>query len=187
MDTNLGVRIAHNKLGSAYIAGLYGPNGVANKLKRMGLERNKWQKWVKQAAQIVARRAAILAPKRTGNLSRNIGGFASKRVTSNNKPAQYVFGGVVVAQPSIRSVGRTVAKRTYKSFEGKQTTEKVSYGKAISFGRYYPANFQRGAIRTPGNPYLRRARDQTRYDVVKMWNREIRQWIESQDIKTEGL
>lgn len=193
MVDNLGVRIAHNKEGSAYIAGLYGPTGVSRKLQAMGLERNKWQKWVKQAAQIVARRASLLAPKDSGNLARSIGGFAGKRVTSNNQPARYLFGGVVIAQPSIKTIGknaqgeatgrRAILRQTFTSFEGKEVTEKVSYGKAISFGRYYPDSGKR----TRGNPYLRRARDQTRYNVVKMWNREIKQWIETNGFDTEGL
>lgn len=191
MADNLGVRVAHNKAGNAYIAGLYGPNGVSRKLQAMGLERNQWQKWVKQASKIVARRASLLAPKGTGNLSRSIDGFAGKRVTSNNQPARYLFGGVVIAQPSVKTVNsagrRVIARDTYTSYEGKQVTEKISYGKAISFGRYFPATFGRPAIRTPGNPYMRRARDQTRYDVAKMWNREIKQWIETNGFETTGL
>jgi len=64
-----GVRVATNKSGNAYIAGLYGKNGVAQKLKAMGLERNEFQKWVKQAAIIVARRATYLAPVLNGTLA----------------------------------------------------------------------------------------------------------------------
>ena len=187
MADNLGVRIAHNKLGNAYIAGLYGPKGVSRKLQAMGLERNEWQKWVKQAAKIVARRAQLLAPRESGNLALSIGAFAGKRVTSNNQPARYLFGGVVIAQPSVKTVNsvgrRVIARDTFTSFEGKQITEKISYAKAISFGRYYPQSGKR----TPGTPYLRRARNQTRYDVVKMWNREIKQWIESNGFETTGL
>lgn len=188
MVDNLGVRVATNKAGNAYIDGLYGPKGVSRKLQAMGLERNLWMKWVKQASIIVARRATILAPKESGNLAQSIRGFAGKRITSNNQPSRYLFGGVVIAQPSIKARNnetgrRAVMKSTYTSFEGKQITENISYGKAVSFGRYYPESGKR----TRGNPYLRKARDQTRYDVVKMWNREIKNWIESNGFETEGL
>jgi hypothetical protein len=179
-----GVRIAHSKAGSAYIAGLYGPDGVARKLKELGLERNLFQKWVKQAAMIVAQRATHLAPRDTGRLALSLRAASGKKITPNNRPAQYLFGGVVIAQAKER--GAT-----------------DSYAKAISFGRYYAkssltkrigAKFSgdsRGvrtaAIRTKGNPYLRTAKNDTRSAVVKMWNKEIGRWIESNGIDVQGL
>lgn len=178
-----GVRIAHNKAGSAYIAGLYGPNGVARKLKEMGLERNLFQKWVKQASIIVAQRATHLAPRDTGRLALSIRGAAGVKITPNNRPAQYLFGGVVIAQAKER--GAT-----------------DSYAKAISFGRFYKRSHvldrlqarvtgnTKGVrmqdIRTKGNPYLRTAKQQTRSGVVKMWNKEIGRWIESNGFSLEG-
>jgi hypothetical protein len=159
-----GVRIATNKSGNAYIAGLYGKDGVYQKLKAMGLERNEFQKWAKQAAVIVAQRAKYMAPRRSGKLANSIQGFASKKVTPNNAPAKFLFGGVVVAQPNVR---------------GKPFT----YAKAVSFGRYFPQS----GIRTQGNPYLRTAREQTRQGVVKMWNKEIGKWIEKNGFETTGF
>jgi hypothetical protein len=159
-----GVRIATSKGGNAYIAGLYGKNGVARKLKAMGLERNEFQKWVKQAAIIVARRATQLAPVRSGELAMSIRGFAGKKVTPNNAPAKYLFGGVVIAGPRV---------------PGKDST----YGKSVSFGRYYRSS----GIRTKGNPYIRDAREQTRQSVVKMWNKEIGKWIEKNGFDTTGF
>jgi hypothetical protein len=163
-DGQYGVRVATNKSGSAYIAGLYGKNGVAQKLKAMGLERNEFQKWVKQAAIIVGQRATHLAPVRSGKLAMSIRGFAGKKVTPNNAPARYLFGGVIVAQPNV---------------PGKSST----YAKSVSFGRYYPAT----GIRTNGNPYMRTARDQTRSAVVKMWNKEIGRWIEKNGFDATGF
>jgi len=159
-----GVRVATNKSGNAYIAGLYGKNGVAQKLKAMGLERNEFQKWVKQAAIIVARRATYLAPVLNGTLAESIRGFAGKKITPNNAPARYLFGGLVIAQPNVPGQIR-------------------SYGKSVSFGRYYRAT----GVRTQGNPYIRRARDQTRANVVKMWNTEIGRWIEKNGFETTGF
>jgi hypothetical protein len=183
-DSQYGVRVATNKAGNAYIAGLYGPKGVAQKLKAMGLERNEFQKWVNQAAIIVGRRATYLAPVDSGKLAASIRGYAGKKITQNNAPARYLFGGVVIAQP-------------------KSETGDKSYAKAVSFGRYYKQSslglrigarligdsrgVRQNAIRTQGNPYMRKARDQTRYNVVKMWNKEIGRWIEKNGFETTGF
>lgn len=194
-DSLYGVRLATSKSGKAYIAGLYGKNGVAQKLRDMGLERNEFQKWVKQAALIVAQRATHLAPRDTGRLALSIRGYAGKKITQNNAPARYLFGGVVIAS----AIDQTqVAKRRNDS-----TYEVMSYAKAISFGRYYErsnlvrrigsrlSGDTRGVrmktIRTKGNPYMRTAREQTRSAVVKMWNNETRRWIERNGFETQGF
>lgn len=163
-ESQYGVRIATNKAGNAYIAGLYGKDGVARKLQKMGLERNEFQKWVKQAAVIVAQRATHLAPVRSGKLAMSIRGFAGKKVTPNNQPARMLYGGVIIAQPRVQS-------------------DPSTYAKAVSFGRYYPAT----GVRTKGNPYMRSAREQTRQSVVKMWNKEIGRWIERNGFETTGF
>jgi hypothetical protein len=184
-DSQYGVRIATSKDGNAYIAGLYGKDGVAQKLKAMGMERNEFQRIIKQGALIVAARAYQLAPRgETEKLGQSIRGYAGKKITPNNAPARYIYGGVVVAQPRSPSGG-------------------VSYGKAVSLGRYYKASsFTRRlgsvftgrtagvrlqGIRTKGNPYIRTARDQTRESVVKMYNKEIGQWIRKNGFDTEGF
>jgi hypothetical protein len=183
-ESQYGVRVATNKSGNAYIAGLYGKNGVARKLRDMGLERKEFQKWVKQAALITAARAASLAPVDSGALAMSIRGYASKKVTPNNAPARFLFGGLFVAQPKV---------------PGKTET----YAKAVSFGRYFKQDRlsrQVGAIitgrtrgvrfvdtRTKGNPYMRTARDQTRPAVVKMWNMEIGRWIKKNGFDATGF
>lgn len=183
-DSQYGVRVATNKNGNAYIAGLYGPDGIAQKLKAMGLERNEFQKWIKQGAIIVARKATTMAPVQSGKLAQSIRGYAGKKITPNNAPARYLYGGVVVAAP-------------------KSDTGSNSYGKAVSFGRYYKQSndFRRfrsfltgntrgvraESIRTPGNPYMRTARDLTRDEVVRMYNREVGQWIRKNGFDTEGF
>ena len=154
-----------SKKGNTYytIDGLYGPTGVAQKLKAMGLERNEFQSWVKKAAIIVAQRATHLAPRDTGRLALSQRGFAGRKITQNNNPAKYLFGGVVIAQPRVKGV--------------------ATYAKKISLGKY---NFRTG-VRTPGNPYIRTARNQTRSAVVKMWNQEIGRWIEKNGFDTTGF
>lgn len=163
-DSGYGVRVATSKGGNAYIAGLYGPKGVAQKLRAMGLESKIFSSWQKKAALIVAARATSLAPVDSGRLAFSIRGYASKKITQNNQPARQVYGGVVIAQPKVRGQSRTYAKK-------------------ISFGSY---NFRTG-VRTKGNPYIRTARDQTRDDVVKMWNKEIGQWIEANGFEATGF
>ena len=185
MSTSVyGVRVAHNKAGSAYIAGLYGKDGVARKLKDMGMERNEFQKLVKKAALIVAVRATRLAPVESGRLAESIRGYAGKKVTRNNQPSRYLFGGVIVAS-------------------AKERGAEYSYAKAVSFGRFYKRSDlgsrigarvfrdSRGVrqenIRTKGNPYIRTARDQTRTNVVKMWNKEIGRWIRKNGFDATGF
>lgn len=163
-ESGYGVRVATSKGGSTYIAGLYGPNGVAQKLKAMGLERNEFSSWVKKAAIIVAERATHMAPRDTGRLATSLRGFAGKKITQNNAPAKFIFGGVVIAQPRVKGYSTTYAKK-------------------ISFGKY---NWKTG-VRTPGNPYMRNARNQTRSAVVKMWNKEIGRWIEKNGFDTTGF
>jgi hypothetical protein len=163
-ESQYGVRIATNKSGNAYIAGLYGKDGVSQKLKAMGMERKEFLRYVKQAAIITAQRATHLAPRESGKLALSIGGFAGKKITPNNAPARYLYGGVVVAQPRV---------------PGKDST----YAKSVSFGRYYRVS----GIRTKGNPYMRTARDQTRQAVVKMYNKEIGQWIRKNGFETTGF
>ena len=170
-----GVRIATGKSGNAYIAGLYGKHGVAQKLKKMGLERNEFQKWVKQAALIVAQRATHLAPRDSGRLALSIRGYAGKKITKNNNPARYLFGGVIIAS-AVDDVQRMKRREDSKY-------EMISYAKHVSYGRYD----RRSARRVGGNPYIRTARDQTRSSVVKMWNKEIGRWIETNGFETTGF
>lgn len=159
-----GVRVATSKSGSTYIAGLYGKDGVEKKLKSMGMERNEFKRLQKRAAEIVAERAKHMAPRKSGKLASSIRGFASKKVTSNNAPAKWLHGGVVVAQPKIRG-------------------NDLTYAKAISFGRYFPSS----GTRTKPNPYLRTAREQTMSAVAKMWNKEIGRWVERNGFDAEGF
>ena len=182
--SQFGVRIATSKSGNAYIAGLYGKDGVAQKLKAMGMERNHFQKLVKKAAIIVASRATKLAPVDSGKLAMSIRGFAGKKVTPNNAPARYLYGGLVIAQP-------------------KSETGANSYGKSVSFGRYYKRSglflrtaakvlgdsrgVRQTAIRNEGNPYIKNAREQTRANVVRMWNFEIGRWIEDNGLEATGF
>lgn len=179
MADNLGVRLATSKSGKAYIAGLYGRDGVAQKLKAMGLERNEFQKWVKQAAVIVAQRATHLAPVRSGALALSIRGYSGKKVTQNNAPARYLFGGVVIAQPKVPGSTDTYAKRisfgTYKQRWGTISMGGVQVGARLT------------DTRTKGNPYMRTAREQTRSAVVRMWNKEIQNWIVKNGFDTDGF
>jgi hypothetical protein len=184
-----GVRVATSKDGNAYIAGLYGKNGVAQKLKAMGLERNEFQKWVKQAAIIVAQRATHLAPRQSGELAMSVRGFAGSKITPNNAPARYLFGGLVIAQPRVPGKTETYAKavsfgRYYKTI-AESTLARIGERKSLSVFSNLETRTMSG--RTKGNPYIRTARNQTRSAVVKMWNKEIGRWIERNGFDATGL
>jgi hypothetical protein len=188
-ESQYGVRIATNKSGNAYIAGLYGKDGVSQKLKAMGMERKEFLRYVKQAAIITAQRATHLAPKESGKLALSIRGFAGKKITPNNQPAKYLYGGVVVAQPNVPGKSTTYAKsvsfgRYYKSI-AESTLARIGERKSLSVFSNLETRTMSG--RTKGNPYIRTARDQTRQAVVKMYNKEIGQWIRKNGFETTGF
>lgn len=171
------------KTGQSYITGLYGSKGAIAKMRRLGAEQKEFQRINKISATIVANNAKKLAPVLTGALVRNIKPYASKRITQNNKPAQFVFGGLVVVDVKRR------ARRGEGALirEGK-AAEIIGYGKRISFGMYRsPEKTRTGEpFRQAGNPYLRTARNNARPAIVRMWSREIQKWLDHNGIDTNS-
>jgi hypothetical protein len=184
MDGFDGVGLGINRKGQSYITGLYGPQGAIAKLRRLGMERKEFQRINKLSATIISNNAKKIAPVLTGALQRNIKPYASKRITNNNNPPKYVFGGLVIVDVKRR------ARRGEGALirEGK-AAEIVGYGKRISFGMYRaPAagDFREGrVIRQAGNPYLRTARKLSRPAIARLWNREVGRWLKQQDIDVE--
>jgi len=175
----VGVGLGTNRKGQSYITGLYGPKGAIQKLRRLGAEQKEFQRINKISATIVANNAKKLAPVLSGALQRNIKPFASKKITQNNKPAQFIFGGLVIVDVKRR------ARRGEGALikEGK-ANEIIGYGKRISFGMYRsPERTANGqAIRQAGNPYLRTARNNARPAIARMWSREIQRWLDHNGI-----
>lgn len=177
----VGVGLGTNRKGQSYISGLYGSKGAIAKLRRLGAEQKEFQRINKISATIVANNARKLAPVLSGALQRNIKPFASKKITQNNKPAQFVFGGLVIVDVKRR------ARRGEGALikEGK-ANEIIGYGKRISFGMYRsPERTANGqAYRQAGNPYLRTARNNARPAIARMWQREIQKWLDHNGIDT---
>lgn len=179
MENFAGVGLDFNKKGQSYITGLYGPKGAIQKLRRLGAEQKEFQRINKISATIVANNAKKIAPVLTGALQRNIKPFASKKITQNNKPAQFIFGGLVIVDVKRR------ARRGEGALirEGK-ANEIIGYGKRISFGMYRsPEKTANGEpFRQAGNPYLRTARNNARPAIARMWAREIQKWLDHNGI-----
>jgi hypothetical protein len=176
------VRVDTNRKGYSYLAGLYGSKGAIQKLRRLGAEREFFSKTNKISATIVANNARKIAPVLSGALQRKVKPYASKRITHNNKPSQFIFGGLVVVD--VRRRARRGEGTLIK--EGK-AAEIIGYGKRISLGMYRsPEKSATGeVIRQAGNPYLRTARNKSRPAIAAMWTREIRRWIEFNGIDTQ--
>ena len=126
-----GIFLLQDSRGRTYIKGL---NETRQKMLAMGLDRNLFEKWVKQAAQIGANEAKRTAPRRSGKLSLSVKGWASKTVDIKNFSTgvvdrRMVFGGVITA-----GSGRV---RNVKG--GGTVTTGVLYGRATSLGMYHEA------------------------------------------------
>lgn len=174
MESISGVGLDFNRKGHSYITGLYGPKGAIQKLRRLGMEKKEFARINKISATIIANNAKKLAPVMTGALQRNIKPYASKRITSNNNPPQYIFGGLVVVDVKRR------ARRGEGALirEGK-ANEIIGYGKRISLGMYRsPQQTATGEpFRQAPNRYLPIARKNARPAIAKMWAREIDKWL----------
>lgn len=179
MENFVGVGLRVNRKGQSYISGLYGPKGTIAQLRRLGMEQKEFQRINKISATIVANNAKKLAPVMTGALQRNIKPFASKRISQNNQPSKFIFGGVVVVDVKRR------ARRGEGALirEGK-AAEIIGYGKRISFGMYRSGEKTASGdfIRLAPNPYLRTARNNARPAIVRMWQREVQRWLDHNGI-----
>jgi hypothetical protein len=175
------IRVETSRKGQTYLAGLYGAKGAIAKLKRLGIEKKEFSRINKISATIVANNAKKIAPVLSGALQRNIKPYASKRITQNNNPPKFIFGGVVVVDVKRR------ARRGEGALikEGK-SAEIIGYGKRISFGMYRsPERTKSGEFfRQAGNPYLRKARINAQPAIAAMWTREMNKWLEHNGIDT---
>jgi hypothetical protein len=144
----------------------------------MGMERNEFEKWIKESAIITARHIGRRAPVLTGRLARSIRGYASKKVKIKKATeTRRVFGGVVVSQPKaprpkMHRDGSPVANDAFRE-----------YGRRISFGYY---NWRTGK-RTRPDPFMRDGRNSAKPTVVRYWQGRIKHWIEKKGFDTNGF
>ena len=183
-----GIYLLEDTKGRTYIKGL---NETREKFLAMGGDRNLFEKWVKDAAKVVAREATVTAPSITGRLASSVRGYASKKAFVKNKvtggvDSRMVFGGLVVAG-SARV--RNVAGGTDTVITG------VQYGRAVSLGTYRVAGTRsqtgdrvwRTTYRGKGNPYIVKARNKKKSYIVTMLNFQLNKYIKQKGFQTNGL
>lgn len=181
-----GIYLQQDSKGRTYIKGL---NATRQKFLEMGGNRNLFEKWIKQAAQIGANEAKRTAPVRTGKLSRSVKGYASKKV--NIKAGVFgpvetrmAFGGVISA-----GSGRL------RNVNGQQVTTGVQYARATSLGMYHEAGKRsvtgnrvwRTTVRGKANPYIVKAREKKKPLMVQLLNFQLKKYIKEKGFTTNGL
>jgi hypothetical protein len=183
-----GIYLFKDTSGRTSIKGL---NETRKKFLEMGGDRNLFEKWVKEAAQVVAREAVATAPVITGKLASSLRGYASKKAFIKNKvtggiDSRMVFGGIVTAGSArVRNVIGSVAT---------QTTG-VQYGRAVSLGTYHVAGqpsqtgnrVWRTTVRGKGNPYIIKAREKKKSYMVTLLNFKLNSYIKQKGFRTNGL
>lgn len=168
-----------------------GLNKTRLKFLEMGGDRNLFEKWVKEAAMVVAREATATAPVISGKLAASIRGYASKKAFVRNKvtggvDSRMVFGGIITAGSArVRNVIGT----------GSQVTTGIQYGRAVSLGTYHVAGTRsqtgdrvwRTTVRGKGNPYIVKAREKKKSYMVTLLNYKLNQYIKQKGFDTNGL
>jgi hypothetical protein len=176
-----GIYLLQDTKGRTYIKGL---NETRNKMIELGMNRNEFEKYIKDAAKIVAIRATQSAPRITGNLAISIRGLASKKYTKTVSAGGLagLLGGTT--QIGVQTFGGVV---TAGSPSRVQYARRVSYGAYMVAGqtaksnnsrRGYATRVWRNTVRTPGNAYLGRAREEMKPTMVELLNRRMRYWIQ---------
>ena len=171
-----------------------GLNETRQKFLAMGGDRNLFEKWVKEAAIVIAREATSTAPKITGRLATSVRGYASKKAFIKNKvsggvDSRMVFGGIVAAGSA--RVRNTVGAGSVVD----SSTTGIQYARAVSLGTYHVAGTRsqtgdrvwRTTVRGKGNPYLVKAREKKRSYTVTLLNFRLNSYIKQKGFQTNGL
>lgn len=150
-----GLTVSTDKLGRNQIQGLW---STRRALMELGMERNLFEKWIKESAIMTAREANKYVPVRSGRLAMSLRGAASKKVNvRGGERVERRFGGLVFAR--------------------------TPYALAISLGKYFPKSKKR--IR--GNTYLRDARENMKPEIARMFNTNIEHWLKQKGFRTSGF
>jgi hypothetical protein len=185
-----GIYLLQDSKGRTYVKGL---NETRQKMVAMGMDRNEFQKYIKDAAIVVARQAGRTAPSISGALASSIKGWASKKYTKTMKASgiRGLLGGTV-----------TVSKQAYGGVVTAGSPSRVKYARRVSFGQYTVAgksalsnNSQRGYAtrvwkqtrRGQGNPYMVQARERMKPVMVKMLEGRLAEWMRKKGFRTNGL
>jgi hypothetical protein len=174
------VGLSRDTKGRTYITGL---NETRKAMLDMGVERNLFEKWIKEAAIIAAREATRTAPRISGLLAISVRGFAFKSMniksrTTGQLERRYAFGGVITAgSPARVQYARQV------SFGMRHVAGE--FAKSFTFGNM--RRVWRTTISTHGNPYMVKAREAKKPEMVELLNRRIRYWIKQKGFDANGL
>jgi hypothetical protein len=185
-----GIYLQKDTLGRTTVQGL---NDTRLKFLEMGGDRNLFEKWIKEAAQVAAREATATAPVINGLLALSIRGYASKMANIKNRGTgaidrRMVFGGVMVA-------GSARVRNVIEDGQTKQVTTGVQYSRAVSLGMFHNAGATskvggrvwRTTVRGKGNPYMIKAREKKRSYMVTLLNFRLSQYIKQKGFQTNGL
>ncbi len=162
---SVGISLYTDTKGRTSIKGLH---ETRRALMAMGMERNLFEKWIKQSAILAAREATKMAPVQSGRLATSIRAQASKKYTSHGATKR-AYGGVVL--------GRT------------------PYARAVSYGHYYQAGQKsvsgnrvwRETKRTRGNTFMVKGREKAKPAIVRFWRMKIDQWTKQKGFETNGF
>lgn len=182
-----GIYLLQDTKGRTYVKGL---NETRKKMVAMGMDRNEFQKYIKDAAIVIAREAARTAPSLSGNMASSVRGLASKKLTKTVSSGGLagLLGGTT-----------TVSRQVYGGVFTAGTPSRVQYARRVSYGSYTVAGeqakqnkSQRGYAtrvwkqtrRGPGNPYMVRAREKMKPAVVQMLNGRLAKWIREKGFRT---
>jgi len=173
-DVSSGIYLKTDKLGRTSVQGLH---ETRRKLMAMGMDRNHFERLIKEAALIVARKATEKAPVVSGKLAESIRGQASKKFskTIRSSGLSGAFGGTTTV--AMRAFGGVVLGRT-------------PYARATSYGTFHKAGEKaksntssratrvwRTTVRGKANPYMVEARNQSKPAIVRHFEIEIKKWI----------
>jgi len=185
-----GFFLLEDKKGRTYVKGL---NDTRRKMLSLGMERNEFEKYIKDAAIMVARKAMFDAPRVSGSLALSVRGKAS--ASYNKRMAAKGLRGLLGMTDTVR-VTNWGGVVTAGSPQRVQYARRVSYGAYFVAGQFAKSNTsQRGYAtrrwretkRTPGNPYMVRAREAMKPQMVELLNNRLRYWMKKRGFETNGL
>lgn len=182
-----GIYLLQDTKGRTYVKGL---NETRKNMIALGMDRNEFQKYIKDAAILVGKEASRTAPSITGNLASSVKGWASKKITKTVKAGglRGLFGGTT-----------QVSRQVYGGVVTAGTPSRVQYARRVSYGSYtvagqparqnnskrgYATRVWRETRRGPGNAYMVKAREKMKPAVVQMLNGRLAKWIREKGFRT---
>jgi hypothetical protein len=182
-----GIYLLQDTKGRTYVKGL---NETRKKMVEMGMDRNEFQKYIKDAAIVIARQAARTAPALSGNMASSIRGYASKKLTKtvSSGGLSGLLGGTM-----------KISRQVYGGVVTAGTPSRVQYARRVSYGSYTVAGKSaigntsdprtatrvwRQTRRGPGNAYMVQAREKMKPTVVQMLNGRLAEWIRKKGFRT---